>query len=249
MVEEACIKQGNIVGVTEPELGTSLINQRPSITVNYSNDMQLIGFQQCFNSETAVLTSFTLTWQTSDGTPITTPGIGPESPSFVCGSGTLDKPWNDIQIIRGQLLYEEQNVQGFQLVHDSGEILTVGRTRKDAVDRALVQQNFKPDGRFIGFWGAQTETSIQALGFLTYNPGCQDVEPLPETTNKSSSSKHEVKVDLGLVFGYLGGFVVLIIISVAILCLAKNRQERANKVHVLNNLKDSKNSERVPVNP
>ena len=58
-----------------------------------------------------------------------------------------------------------------------------------------------------------------------------------------------MKVDLGLVFGYLGGFVVLIIISVAILCLAKNRQERANKVHVLNNLKDSKNSERVPVNP
>ena len=63
-----------------------------------------------------------------------------------------------------------------------------------------------------------------------------------------SSSHQEVKVDMGLVLGYLGGFTVLVIISIIILCLAKNRKDRFNRVQVLGDGDNRVTTEHRPVN-
>ena len=54
--------------------------------------------------------------------------------------------------------YDDYDVHGVQLMYNNGDILTIGSTTdEDGFSLKRLEQFFRADSRFIGFFGASTQ--------------------------------------------------------------------------------------------
>ena len=59
-----------------------------------------------------------------------------------------------------------------QLFYSNNDVITIGATEEDDNTLQRLTQTFGQKSIFIGFFGAQTATEIQALGFLSVDTDC-----------------------------------------------------------------------------
>ena len=124
----------------------------------YDTQLRLIASEECWNKDQSHLTAFTLQWQQVDSESIFSQLVGPKTPDDICFKrGIKESQWRESEITRGIVHYDDYDVHGVQLMYNNGDILTIGSTTdEDGFSLKRLEQFFRVDSRFIGFFGAST---------------------------------------------------------------------------------------------
>ena len=137
----------------------------------------------------------------------------------------------------GAIWYDVFDVQGVQLFYSNNDKITIGATEEDDNTLQRLTQTFGQKSIFIGFFGAQTATEIQALGFLSVDTDCAaGITPGNSSgggsggteTNTASSNKEDDEDDddnTAMALGVGFGICATVIIAVIICCVAKEKNQ------------------------
>lgn len=204
--------------------------------------MQLISIRACYSASTQRLSSYKLSWRNpTDQSDIASEWVGPaETTNDICSDVLVPQNLLSDRVKGGAIWYDVFDVQGVQLFYSNNDALTIGATDVDDNTLQRLTQTFGEKSRFIGFFGAQTTTEIQALGFLSVDTDCAS-GIIPNTggggtssggsqsggssANSSEEDEEDDESNTSTALGVGFGICATVIIAVIICLVAKERNQ------------------------
>ena len=126
---------------------------------------------------------------------------------------------------KGAVFYSETGINAVGFQYDSGEVVWIG-TRSGTA--AIVDMT--ETSEFIGFYGIQGDSSIEAVGYLTHDPACS---ALPEPEILTKADEDEDDTTMWIIVGSCAGVALIILIVIICICCKRRSNKSKTTVQVM----------------